>query len=298
MTTMTQPTTAAVRTVHLSKIYGQGDTQVVALNDVSVTFIKGQFTAIMGPSGSGKSTLMHCAAGLDTPTSGEVFIGQVDATALSDTNLTLLRRERVGFVFQAFNLLPTMTAEQNILLPLKLAHTKPDPQWMDTIVKVLGLQSRLTHRPAELSGGQQQRVAVARALITRPEVIFADEPTGALDSAASNELLEFLSRSVHELGQTIVMVTHDAHAASFSDRVLRLADGRIVADETVSHGIPGQPPASQTGFTAGSVPGTIPSHAPAPTAPGQMPPPQMPIPPATNLQQPHDDEPKRQAGDA
>ena len=234
-TTTAQPATAAVHTEHLTKIYGSGDTKVVALNDVSVSFVKGQFTAIMGPSGSGKSTLMHCAAGLDTATSGHTFIGQVDATALNDTQLTLLRRERVGFVFQAFNLLPTMNAEQNILLPLKLAHNKPDREWFNTIVRVLGLSNRLNHRPAELSGGQQQRVAVARALITRPEVIFADEPTGALDSAASNELLEFLSRSVHELGQTIVMVTHDAHAASFADRILTLADGRIISDEPVGH---------------------------------------------------------------
>lgn len=312
MTTITQPTTAAVRTVHLTKIYGQGDTQVTALDDVSVEFIRGQFTAIMGPSGSGKSTLMHCAAGLDTPTSGQVFIGQVDATSLSDTNLTLLRRERVGFVFQAFNLLPTMTAEQNILLPLKLAHSKPDRQWLDTIVKVLGLQDRLSHRPAELSGGQQQRVAVARALITRPEVIFADEPTGALDSAASNELLDFLSRSVHELGQTIVMVTHDAHAAGFSDRVLRLADGRIVSDEPVNHPVAGQTPVPTTGFTAGAVAGAT-NYAPAPSTPPQMPTPQMPNPqmpppqmpapqaPAATPQRPDDANGtglKRQAGDA
>lgn len=231
MTTMTAPMTAAVRTVHLTKTYGRGETQVVALDNVDVTFVRGEFTAIMGPSGSGKSTLMHCAAGLDTASSGEVYIGNVEATALGDTDLTLLRRERIGFVFQAFNLLPTMTAEQNILLPLKLAHIKPDMQWFNSIVEVLGLGQRLSHRPAELSGGQQQRVAVARALITRPDVIFADEPTGALDSAAGNELLSFLQRSVHELGQTIVMVTHDAHAASFADRILRLADGHIVSDE-------------------------------------------------------------------
>ncbi|SER89925.1 putative ABC transport system ATP-binding protein [Propionibacterium cyclohexanicum] len=231
MTAITQPQLAAVRTVHLRKIYGSGETAVTALDDVSVDFRRGEFTAIMGPSGSGKSTLMHCAAGLDEATSGEVFIGEVELTALNDTSLTLLRRERVGFVFQSFNLLPTMTARQNILLPLKLARNQPDQKWFDTVVRVLGLGDRLAHRPSELSGGQQQRVAVARALITRPEVIFADEPTGALDSTASRELLDFLSRSVSELGQTIVMVTHDPRAAGYADRVLQLADGRIVSDE-------------------------------------------------------------------
>lgn len=267
MTTMTQPKTAAVRTVHLTKTYGQGETQVVALDNVSVNFIRGQFTAIMGPSGSGKSTLMHCAAGLDTASRGQVFIGDVDATALGDTDLTLLRRERIGFVFQAFNLLPTMTAEQNILLPLKLAHTKPDMQWFNTIVKVLGIDQRLKHRPAELSGGQQQRVAVARALITRPEVIFADEPTGALDSVAGNELLDFLARSVHELGQTIVMVTHDAHAASYSDRILRLADGRIVSDEPVLHNDPTATAAAPSATPAAPAAPTTPAAPAAPASP-------------------------------
>lgn len=271
-TTMTPPTTAAVRTVNLTKVYGQGETQVVALDNVSVDFINAQFTAIMGPSGSGKSTLMHCAAGLDTPSSGGVFIGDVDATALNDTNLTLLRRQRIGFVFQAFNLLPTMTAEQNILLPLKLAHAKVDREWFNHIVNVLGIQQRLKHRPAEMSGGQQQRVAVARALVTRPDVIFADEPTGALDSASGNELLDFLSRSVHELGQTIVMVTHDAHAASYSDRILRLADGRIVSDERVSH----QPP-TNTEFTVGPNPGNT-GYTTAPQRQPKMPPVERPFP--------------------
>lgn len=227
-------TIAAVRTRELTKIYGEGDTRVVALDHVCVDFQRGEFTAIMGPSGSGKSTLMHCSAGLDTPTSGRVYIGQVEASALNDTALTLLRRKRIGFVFQAFNLLPTLSARDNIMLPLKLSREKPDTEWFDTITRVLGISNRLTHRPSELSGGQQQRIAIARALITRPEVIFADEPTGALDSAASNELLDFLARCVHELGQTIVMVTHDPHAASYADRVLHLADGKIVLDERVS----------------------------------------------------------------
>ncbi|MFZ2623927.1 MAG: ABC transporter ATP-binding protein [Propionibacterium sp.] len=239
MTTIVQPTPAAVRTIHLRKIYGAGETAVNALDDVSVDFLRGQFTAIMGPSGSGKSTLMHCAAGLDEATGGQVFIGDAELTALKDTELTLLRRERVGFVFQAFNLLPTMTAEQNILLPLTLARTRPDREWFDTVVRVLGIGDRLSHHPSELSGGQQQRVAVARALVTRPQVIFADEPTGALDSTASRELLDFLSRSVHELGQTIVMVTHDPRAAGYADRVLHLADGRIVSDESVPGNRPG-----------------------------------------------------------
>ncbi|RLP08184.1 ABC transporter ATP-binding protein [Propionibacterium australiense] len=242
-TTTAQPLTTAVRTEQLTKIYGQGDTRVVALDHVSVDFWRGEFTAIMGPSGSGKSTLMHCAAGLDTPTEGRVLIGQVDATALNDKSLTLLRRRRVGFIFQSFNLLPTMTARENILLPLKLARTKPDQSWFDTVIGVLGLTERLHHRPGELSGGQSQRVAAARALITRPDVIFADEPTGALDSASSDELLDFLARCVHELGQTIVMVTHDAHVAGYADRLLQLADGRIIADKRL-HETTGRSPLS------------------------------------------------------
>ncbi len=225
------PLVAAVRTENLTKTYGSGATAVRALDGVSIDLAPGEFTAIMGPSGSGKSTLMHVAAGLDSATSGRSFIGDTDITALSDDALTKLRRTEVGFVFQAFNLLPTLDARANILLPLKLAKRTPDTDWFDTVVDVLGLGDRLTHRPAQLSGGQQQRVAVARALVTRPTVIFADEPTGALDSVASGELLAFLQRSVRELGQTVVMVTHDGHAASFADRVVTLADGRIAGDE-------------------------------------------------------------------
>ena len=221
----------AVRTEALTKTYGHGETLVRALDAVTVEFARGEFTAVMGPSGSGKSTLMHLTAGLDAATSGRAWIGNVEITALDDKALTLLRRERVGFVFQAFNLLPTLDARANILLPLKLAGAKPDATWFDQVVDVLGIADRLTHRPGELSGGQQQRVAAARALITKPEVIFADEPTGALDSASSEQLLAFLRESVTQLGQTIVMVTHDAGAAAHADRVLHLADGRIAADE-------------------------------------------------------------------
>ena len=222
---------AAVRTESLTKTYGSGETLVRALDGVSVEIHRGEFTAIMGPSGSGKSTLMHLTAGLDAATSGRSWIGDVEITALDDTALTLLRRERVGFIFQAFNLLPTMDARANILLPLKLARRRPEQDWFDHVVSVLGLGDRLNHRPSELSGGQQQRVAAARALITRPDVVFADEPTGALDSASSEQMLAFLRASVTDLGQTIVMVTHDPKAASYADRVLRLADGRVAADE-------------------------------------------------------------------
>ncbi|MDO5286006.1 MAG: ABC transporter ATP-binding protein [Actinomycetia bacterium] len=221
----------AVRTQELTKVYGRGETLVRALDRVSVDLYSGEFTAIMGQSGSGKSTLMHCAAGLDAPTSGRVWIGTTDITGLPDKALTLLRRDSVGFVFQAFNLLPTLTAKENILLPLKLAGKKPDPAWFDQVIDVLGMRERLGHRPSELSGGQQQRAAVARAMVTRPMVIFADEPTGALDSASGTDLLRFLRHSVVQLGQTVVMVTHDANAASYADRVIRLADGRIVSDE-------------------------------------------------------------------
>ncbi|MCH8614212.1 ABC transporter ATP-binding protein [Arsenicicoccus dermatophilus] len=220
----------AVRVRELTKTYGEGDTRVVALDRVDVDLAAGELTAIMGPSGSGKSTLMHCAAGLDDVTSGQVWLGDTDLTTLDDTRLTRLRRERIGFVFQAFNLLPTLTAEANVLLPLRLAGRRPDQDWLDHVVQVLGLRDRLRHRPSELSGGQQQRVAVARALVTRPDVIFADEPTGALDSVTGHELLDLLRRSVRELGQTVVMVTHDPSAATYADRVLLLADGRLAGE--------------------------------------------------------------------
>jgi putative ABC transport system ATP-binding protein len=219
---------AALATAGLVKVYGTGDTAVRALDGVSAAFGKAQFTAIMGPSGSGKSTLMHCLAGLDTATSGSVRIGDTELSGLSDRQLTLLRRTKVGFVFQSFNLLPTLTAGQNIRLPLDLAGRKPDQPWWDTIIGTLKLADRLEHRPSELSGGQQQRVACARALITRPDVVFADEPTGNLDSASSAEVLGLLRASVRELGQTVIMVTHDPVAASYADRVIFLADGRIV----------------------------------------------------------------------
>jgi putative ABC transport system ATP-binding protein len=223
----------AVRARALTKVYGAGGSAVRALDAVDVDFAAGAFTAIMGPSGSGKSTLMHLLAGLDTASSGAAFLGDTETTALGDTALTRLRRDRVGFVFQSFNLLPMFTAEQNILLPLELAGTGVDAAaraWFDTLVTTLGLDGRLSHRPAELSGGQQQRVAIARALIARPEVVFADEPTGNLDSRAGAEVLGFLRRSVRELGRTVIMVTHDPSAAAYADRVVLLADGRIAGD--------------------------------------------------------------------
>ena len=219
---------AASRARGLVKVYGYGDTRVTALRDVDVTFPTGQFAAIMGPSGSGKSTLMHCLAGLDSITGGHVFIGAQEISKLDDKKLTRLRRDSVGFVFQAFNLLPTLTAEENILLPLDIAGRKPDREWYDEVIAAVGLADRLKHRPSELSGGQQQRVAAARALVTRPSVVFADEPTGNLDSRSGAEVLGFLRHTVDTMRQTIVMVTHDAKAASYSDRVLFLADGRIV----------------------------------------------------------------------
>jgi len=219
---------AAARAVDLTKIYGSGETRVVALDGVGVDFARGRFTAIMGPSGSGKSTLMHCMAALDEATSGTVVVGDVDLTGLGDRDLTRLRRDRVGFVFQAFNLVPTLTARENITLPIDIAGRKPDPTWFDHVVSILGLGDRLDHKPSELSGGQQQRVACARALVSRPEIVFADEPTGNLDSHSGAEVLSFLRRSVREYGQTVVMVTHDPVAASYADRVLFLADGRIV----------------------------------------------------------------------
>jgi putative ABC transport system ATP-binding protein len=216
------------RAARLSKIYGTGDARVVALDNVSVEFGRGRLTAIMGPSGSGKSTLMHCMAALDAPTSGQVVIDGVDTAGLKDKALTMLRRDRLGFVFQAYNLVPTLTARENITLPLDVAGAKLDVAWFDTVVDTLGIRDRLSHRPNELSGGQQQRVACARALVSRPALVFADEPTGNLDSRASVEILEFLRRSVDEFGQSIVMVTHDPVAASYADRVLFLVDGRIV----------------------------------------------------------------------
>jgi putative ABC transport system ATP-binding protein len=223
--TQTRP---AARAEDLRKIYGSGDAAVEALRGVTLDLVAGEWTAIMGPSGSGKSTLLHILAGLDTPTDGKVFIGEVDLTALSDKQLTQLRRDRVGFVFQAFNLIPTLTAEENITLPLDIAGRDVDPAWFDTVVDTIGLRDRLGHRPSELSGGQQQRVAGARALLSRPEIVFADEPTGNLDSRSGAELLAFLRTAVDTHDQTIVMVTHDAHAAAHADRIVFLADGAVV----------------------------------------------------------------------
>jgi putative ABC transport system ATP-binding protein len=224
----TPSVTAAARAVHASKIYGKGDTAVKALDDVTVEFEAGHFTAIMGPSGSGKSTLMHCTAGLDSLTSGSVFIGDTDLSKLNDKALTVLRRDEIGFIFQAFNLVPTLTAEENIVLPASLGRSAVDREWFDSVVQTVGLGDRLHHRPSELSGGQQQRVAVARALVTKPSIIFADEPTGNLDSRAGTEILSFMRRAVQELRQTIVMVTHDPMSASYASRVVFLNDGRIV----------------------------------------------------------------------
>jgi putative ABC transport system ATP-binding protein len=223
----------------LTRVYGEGETAVHALRGVSVGIESGKLTAVMGPSGSGKSTLMHILAGLDKPSSGKVEIGGTEITTLGDTDLTKLRRDHIGFVFQFFNLLPTLTARENIVLPLNLAGEKVEPSWFDEVVSQVGLADRLAHRPAELSGGQQQRVAIARALISRPTVLFADEPTGNLDSATGGEILELIRRSVDDVGQTVVMVTHDARAAGIADRVLFLADGRIVreARDTTSHEI-------------------------------------------------------------
>ena len=218
----------AASVIDATKVYGKGATEVRALDGVTLDFPGGQFSAIMGPSGSGKSTLMHCVAGLDTLTSGQVRVGGIELTRLDDKHLTLLRRDRIGFVFQAYNLVPTLTALENITLPATLAGRKPDKGWLDTVVGTVGLGDRLAHRPSELSGGQQQRVAVARALAARPEIVFADEPTGNLDSHASAEILAFLRQAVRELGQTVVMVTHDPVAASYAGRVVFLNDGRIV----------------------------------------------------------------------
>ncbi|MEU6969552.1 ABC transporter ATP-binding protein [Kitasatospora aureofaciens] len=222
----------AARAESLTKAYGSGETRVVALDAATVTVPRGEFLAIMGPSGSGKSTLMHCLAGLDTATGGHVFIGDTEITGLKDKKLTQLRRDKIGFIFQAFNLLPTLTALENITLPMDIAGRRPDQAWVDQVIDTVGLSGRLKHRPTELSGGQQQRVACARALAGKPEIIFADEPTGNLDSRAGAEILSFLRSSVDDLEQTIVMVTHDPVAASYADRVLFLADGRIV-DELI-----------------------------------------------------------------
>jgi putative ABC transport system ATP-binding protein len=235
MTTFATPTTtaAAARATGVTKSYGSGDARVLALDDVTVTIESGKFTAIMGPSGSGKSTLLHVLAGLDRPTEGKIHIGGAEITTMNDRELTLLRRDRIGFIFQAFNLLPTLTAAENIALPSRIAGRKPDPLWVQSIVETVGLGARLSHRPSELSGGQQQRVAAARALATKPDIVFADEPTGALDSRSGEELLRFLQHAVREMGQTVVMVTHDPVAAAHADRVLFLSDGDIV-DEMAS----------------------------------------------------------------
>ncbi len=220
----------AARAVNATKIYGEGDTAVVALDGVSVEFERSKFTAIMGPSGSGKSTLMHCMAALDNLTSGSVYLGDVELNSLSDKELTLLRREKVGFIFQAYNLVPTLTALENITLPQNIAGRKVDQEWLDHVVGILDIGDRLTHRPTELSGGQQQRVAVARALGARPEIIFGDEPSGNLDSKSGAELLGFLRTAVDDFGQSIVMVTHDPVAAAYADRVVFLGDGRVVSE--------------------------------------------------------------------
>jgi putative ABC transport system ATP-binding protein len=218
----------AARAVDAVKVYGTGDAAVRALDGISVEFPVGRFTAIMGPSGSGKSTLLHCLAGLDRLTSGHVFIGDVDLGPLEEKKLTLLRRDKVGFVFQAYNLIPTLTAGENVTLPLDIAGRKPDGPWLETVIQTVGLRDRLQHRPSELSGGQQQRVAAARALVSRPEIVFADEPTGNLDSRSGAELLAFMRKAVQEYGQTIVMVTHDATAAGYADRAIFLNDGKVV----------------------------------------------------------------------
>ena len=220
--------TPAARAVALTKTYGEGDATVTALDEVTVDLYAGEFTAVMGPSGSGKSTLMHCFAALDAATSGSVFVGETELNRLGDKELTRLRRDEIGFVFQSFNLVPTLTAEENIQLPLSIAGRRPDPEWYATVIETVGLRDRLTHRPNELSGGQQQRVAVARALASRPSIVFADEPTGNLDSRSGAEVLTLLRRSVDEFGQTVVMVTHDPVAAAFTDRVIFLADGTVV----------------------------------------------------------------------
>jgi putative ABC transport system ATP-binding protein len=229
-TAVATETAIAARAVDAYKIYGEGDAEVRALNGVSVEFTRSRYTAIMGPSGSGKSTLLHCLAGLDTLTRGQVFLGDDEISAMSERELTKLRRDKIGFVFQAYNLVPTLNAHENITLPMDLAGHKPDQEWLDKVIDTVNIRNRLKHRPSELSGGQQQRVAVARALASRPEIIFADEPTGNLDSTASAEMLGFMCSAVKDLGQTIVMVTHDPGAASYADRVVFLADGKIMGE--------------------------------------------------------------------
>jgi putative ABC transport system ATP-binding protein len=230
-------TTPIVSASDVSRRYGEGEAAVDALTGVSVSFPAGAFTAIMGPSGSGKSTLMHILAGLDRPTAGSVVLDGTELANLDDKRLTELRRDKVGFIFQSFNLLPVLTAEENIVLPLSIAGRKPDPEWLDRLIETVGLGDRLTHRPAEMSGGQQQRVAVARALVSKPAVVFADEPTGNLDSKASGEVLSLLRRSVDEFGQTVIMVTHDRNAASVADRLIEFADGRIVGDRAPAEAV-------------------------------------------------------------
>jgi putative ABC transport system ATP-binding protein len=232
MSVPTTTTTPAARAESLTKVYGSGDAEVRALDGVTVAFERAKYTAIMGPSGSGKSTLMHVCAGLDEATSGRVFIGDTDLTTLKDKDLTRLRRDHIGFIFQAFNLVPTLTAAENVTLPLDIAGRKPEQDWLDRIIDMVGLRDRLRNRPSQLSGGQQQRVAAARALVSRPEIVFADEPTGNLDSRAGDEVLSFLRDSADSHGQTVVMVTHDPTAASYAHRVIFLADGQIVDEMT------------------------------------------------------------------
>jgi putative ABC transport system ATP-binding protein len=229
-TTIDAPPRTAAGAVGATKVYGQGEAAIRALDDIDVSFDAGRFTAIMGPSGSGKSTLLHCLAGLDDLTSGQVFLGDVDLGSLSEKQLTVARRDRIGFVFQSYNLIPTLNALENITLPMALAGRKPDRAWLDNVIDTVHLRDRLTHRPSELSGGQQQRVAVARALTSRPEVVFADEPTGNLDSKSGSEILGFMAQAVRDLTQTIVMVTHDPVAAAYADRVVFLGDGKIVGE--------------------------------------------------------------------
>ena len=254
-------TRSAVATVvearGLTKVYGEGNAQVIALDSASLAVGRGEFVAIMGPSGSGKSTLLHCMAGLDTPTSGSVLIAGQDLSGMTDKQLTAVRRDQLGFIFQSFNLLPTLTAEENILLPQRLAHRKPPQDWYDAVISILGIGDRLTHRPNELSGGQQQRVAVARALIGRPEVIFADEPTGALDTTSAANLLQTLAHMCEQLGQTVVMVTHDQHAAATTNRIIRLRDGHITGDQP-NHHTPNTPHTASADHPAPQAP---PAHA-------------------------------------